>query len=67
MCFNIGTAVMSIVGATILRSMLIKANKQLDQGAVIGNDGKLHMTEESSGTESGIIRGASSNTFRFMI
>jgi len=41
MCFNIGTAVMAIIAATILRFMLQRLNKKLDrgehvEGAVIG-------------------------------
>jgi hypothetical protein len=67
MCFNIGTSVMAIVGATILRSILVKANKKLDQGAVIANDGKMHTGEYSADMESGTSRGVSSSTFRFMI
>jgi len=41
MCFNIGTAIMAIIAATILRFILQRLNKKLDrgdhvEGAVIG-------------------------------
>lgn len=46
---------MSIVGATILRILLTRENKKLEQGAYIGHDGILRMDTRVRDTEDQVL------------
>jgi len=68
MSVNCGTSVMSIVGATILRFVLARLNKQLDQGVTIGSDGKMNNETRIRDIEDRGLPGAAvDNGFRFLL
>ncbi|RDW66519.1 MFS general substrate transporter-10 [Coleophoma cylindrospora] len=69
MSFNVGTSLMSIVFATLLRHILRKANRKLAQGAVIGHDGILResVTTLEDPEKSGGETVATDNGFRFLV
>jgi len=68
MSINTGTSCLSIISATILRFMLMRANKLLDQGVIIGNDGKMttqaHVRDVE---ENGLPAEAVDRGFRFLL
>ena len=59
---------MSIIGATILRFILVRLNKKLDQGAYIGNDGRLvEATSSRDAEDQGVRQAAVGKEFRFLV
>lgn len=68
MCFNCGTSILSIVGATALHFMLKRANKKLANGASIGKDGRMVDAETTRHREEqGLEREGLDKDFRFLL
>jgi hypothetical protein len=68
MCFNCGTSLLSVAGATTLRFMLKRENKKLEEGASIGKDGRLVDAETTRlREEQGLERDGLDKDFRFLL